>query len=97
MNALGFDPKNLEFDFKRDWNGFQGSRMKLFLVAWLQKELRESWRVLESVSPADLGKSQGAIVEIKKMLNLIERPHYPDDVMKDVLTFIEKKDKNYAG
>lgn len=96
MNALGIDPKNLEYDFKRDWNQFQSSRLKQFIIAWLQKEVRETWRVLESVSPADLGKAQGAMLEARKMLNLIERPHCPDDVMKEVVAFLEKTGKYYA-
>lgn len=96
MNALGVDPKNLEFDFKRDWNHFQSSRIKLFLVAYLQKELGNCQRAMESVSPAELGNAQGAAGQIRRMLNLVERPHCPDDAMKEVIAFLEKKDKNYG-
>lgn len=93
MNALGIDPKNLEFDFKRDWHQFQGNRVKLFLVAYLQKQLRNWWRALENLPPAELGNAQGAVAEIRRMLNLLERPHAPDDVMREVVEFLEKKDK----
>lgn len=95
MNALGIDPKNLEYEFKKDWHQFQGSRVKLFLVAYLQKQLKVWWCALENVSPGELGKAQGAITEVKRMLALVERPHCPEDTMREVIAFLEK-DENYA-
>jgi hypothetical protein len=92
LNALGIDPKNLSFDFKRDWHLFSESRVKLFLVTWLRRELRSSWQLMENVAPADLGKAQGAIFEIKKMLNVLECQQCPDTALREVITFLEKKD-----
>jgi hypothetical protein len=55
-------------------------------------ELRSSWQLMENVAPADLGKAQGAIFEIKKMLNVLECQQCPDTALREVITFLEKKD-----
>ena len=91
MNALDIDPKNLAFDFKRDWMLFSESRVKKFLVAWLQKELRDARCALENVEPDDLGLVQGNVSRIKKMLNLVERPYCPEEALKEVLAYLEKE------
>lgn len=87
---LGIDPKNLSFEFKRDWQTFSESRVKKFLVAWLRKELENAMRALENVAPADLGKQQGIVIEIRRMLNLVQQPHYPDEAMREVIVFLER-------
>jgi hypothetical protein len=92
LNALGIDSKNLEFDFRRDWLFFQDSRVKKFLVCWLQKELNEAHRVLENVVPADLGKAQGTVAQIKKMLNLVEKK-FCDESLKEVLTYLDAEER----
>ena len=61
MNVLDVDPKNLAYDFRRDWKLFQDGRVKKFLAAWLQKELKEARGALEYVAPENLGKSQGIV------------------------------------
>lgn len=90
MNALGIDPKNLSFEFKRDWQQFQGSRVQKFLVFWLEKELKDSRSALENVTPADLGKAQGVVAQIKKVKNLLERP-FCDEPLKEVVAFLESR------
>jgi hypothetical protein len=90
VNVLNIDPKNLTYAFRKDWFEFSDSRVKKFLVAWLRRELKNSRLTLESVSPADLGKAQGIVSEIKKMLHLVEQPHCPDDALREVVTFLEE-------
>jgi hypothetical protein len=91
MNALGIDPKNLGYEFRNDWRGFQTSRIKQFLVAWLQKELASQARILENVSPDDLRKAQGSIATLRRMINMVERRHCEEPV-KEVLAFLDKKE-----
>ena len=90
MNELGIDAGNL-FDFRRDWLVFSGSRVQKFLVAWLQKELASQARILENVSPDDLGKTQGSIAAIRRMINMVERKHCEEPV-KEVLAYLDKKE-----
>ena len=96
MNTLEIAAESLEFDFKRDWQQFQGSRIKLFFVAYLRKQLRGWWRAMESLPPSELGQAQGAIAELRRMMTLVERPYCPDDELKNVVEFLTKKEKNYA-
>ena len=91
MNALGLDPKNIGYEFRREWQSFQSGRIKPFFVAFLNKELADARRVLENVSPQDLGKTQGIVFQLKKTLNLVEQPHSPDEVLKQVLDFLEER------
>jgi hypothetical protein len=91
LNALGIDPA-LTHDFKREWLFFQSSPVKKFLVCWLEKELGDAHRVLENVAPEGFGKAQGIVVEIKKMLNLVELK-FCDDPLKDLLAYLEKKER----
>ena len=92
MNALGIDPKNLGYEFRNDWRGFQNSRIKQFLVAWLQKELASQARILENVSPDDLRKAQGSIATLRRVVNIVEQPHCPDEALKEVLDYLDKKE-----
>ena len=90
MHELDIDAGNL-YDFRRDWLLFTESRVKKFLVAWLQKELASQARILENVSPDDLGKTQGSVAAIRRMINLVERRHCEEPV-KEVLAFLDKKE-----
>ena len=90
MHELDIDAGNL-YDFRRDWLLFTESRVKKFLVAWLQKELASQARILENVSPDDLRKAQGSIATIRRMINLVERRHCEEPV-KEVLAFLDKKE-----
>ena len=90
MHELDIDAGNL-YDFRRDWLLFTESRVKKFLVAWLQKELASQARILENVSPDDLGKTQGSIAAIRRMINMVERRHCEEPV-KEVLAFLDKKE-----
>ena len=90
MNELGIDAGNL-YDFRRDWHLFAESRVQKFLVAWLQKELASQARILENVSPDDLGKTQGSVAAIRRMINMVERRHCEEPV-KEVLAFLDKKE-----
>ena len=90
MNELGIDGNNF-YDFRRDWLLFTESRVKKFLVAWLQKELASQARILENVSPDDLGKTQGSVAAIRRMINMVERRHCEEPV-KEVLAFLDKKE-----
>ena len=72
MNELGIDAGNL-YDFRRDWLLFTESRVKKFLVAWLQKELASQARILENVSPDDLRKAQGSIATLRRVVNIVEQ------------------------
>lgn len=92
LNALGIDPKNLEFDFKREWLFFQESRVKKFLAVWIEKEIASAYIALENVSPTELGKLQGAVSQLKKVKNLVEKK-FVDEPMKDVLAFLESKER----
>ena len=90
MNELGIDGNNF-YDFRRDWHLFAESRVQKFLVAWLQKELASQARILENVSPDDLGKTQGSVAAIRRMINMVERKHCEEPV-KEVLAFLDKKE-----
>ena len=90
MNELGIDGNNF-YDFRRDWHLFSESRVQKFLVAWLQKELASQARILENVSPDDLGKTQGSVAAIRRMINMVERRHCEEPV-KEVLAFLDKKE-----
>ena len=90
MNELGIDGNNF-YDFRRDWHLFAESRVQKFLVAWLQKELASQARILENVSPDDLGKTQGSVAAIRRMINMVERRHCEEPV-KEVLAFLDKKE-----
>lgn len=90
MNELGIDGNNF-YDFRRDWHLFSESRVQKFLVAWLQKELASQARILENVSPDDLGKTQGSVAAIRRMINLVERRHCEEPV-KEVIAFLDKKE-----
>ena len=90
MNELGIDGNNF-YDFRRDWHLFSESRVQKFLVAWLQKELASQARILENVSPDDLGKTQGSVAAIRRMINMVERKHCEEPV-KEVLAFLDKKE-----
>ena len=90
MHELDIDAGNL-YDFRRDWLLFTESRVKKFLVAWLQKELASQARILENVSPDDLGKTQGSVAAIRRMINMVERRHCEEPV-KEVLAFLDKKE-----
>ena len=90
MNELGIDAGNL-YDFRRDWHLFAESRVQKFLVAWLQKELASQARILENVSPDDLGKAQGSVAAIRRMINMVERKHCEEPV-KEVLAYLDKKE-----
>lgn len=90
MNELGIDGNNF-YDFRRDWHLFAESRVQKFLVAWLQKELASQARILENVSPDDLGKTQGSIAAIRRMINMVERKHCEEPV-KEVLAYLDKKE-----
>ena len=90
MNELGIDGNNF-YDFRRDWHLFSESRVQKFLVAWLQKELASQARILENVSPDDLGKAQGSVAAIRRMINLVERRHCEEPV-KEVIAFLDKKE-----
>ena len=91
MNELGIDAGNL-FDFRRDWLVFSGSRVQKFLVAWLQKELASQARILENVSPDDLRKAQGSIATLRRVVNIVEQPYCPDEALKEVLDYLDKKE-----
>ena len=90
MNELGIDGNNF-YDFRRDWHLFSESRVQKFLVAWLQKELASQARILENVSPDDLGKTQGSVAAIRRMINMVERKHCEEPV-KEVLAYLDKKE-----
>ena len=90
MNELGIDGNNF-YDFRRDWHLFSESRVQKFLVAWLQKELASQARILENVSPDDLGKTQGSVAAIRRMINMVERRHCEEPV-KEVIAFLDKKE-----
>ena len=90
MHELDIDAGNL-YDFRRDWLLFTESRVKKFLVAWLQKELASQARILENVSPDDLGKTQGSIAALRRVVSMIERKHCEEPV-KEVLAFLDKKE-----
>ena len=90
MNELDIDGNNF-YDFRRDWHLFSESRVQKFLVAWLQKELASQARILENVSPDDLGKTQGSVAAIRRMINMVERRHCEEPV-KEVLAFLDKKE-----
>ena len=90
MHELDIDAGNL-YDFRRDWLLFTESRVKKFLVAWLQKELASQARILENVSPDDLGKTQGSVAAIRRMINMVERKHCEEPV-KEVLAYLDKKE-----
>ena len=90
MHELDIDAGNL-YDFRRDWLLFTESRVKKFLVAWLQKELASQARILENVSPDDLGKTQGSVAAIRRMINMVERKHCEESV-KEVIAFLDKKE-----
>jgi hypothetical protein len=90
MNELDIDGNNF-YDFRRDWHLFSESRVQKFLVAWLQKELASQARILENVSPDDLGKTQGSVAAIRRMINLVERRHCEEPV-KEVIAFLDKKE-----
>ena len=90
MNELGIDGNNF-YDFRRDWHLFAESRVKKFLVAWLQKELASQARILENVSPDDLGKAQGSIATLRRVVNIVERKHCEEPV-KEVLAYLDKKE-----
>ena len=90
MNELGIDGNNF-YDFRRDWHLFSESRVQKFLVAWLQKELASQARIIENVSPDDLGKTQGSVAAIRRMINMVERKHCEEPV-KEVLAFLDKKE-----
>ncbi len=87
MNVLDIDLNNA-YDFKRDWQIFQESRVKRFLMAWLLKELKGAYCVLENVAPPDLGKVQGSVIQIRKMLTLIEKRNC-EDSLKETLAYLE--------
>ena len=90
MNELNIDADNF-YDFRRDWHLFAESRVQKFLVAWLKKELASQARILENVSPDDLGKTQGSVAAIRRMINMVERRHCEEPV-KEVLAFLDKKE-----
>ena len=90
MHELDIDAGNL-YDFRRDWLLFTESRVKKFLVAWLQKELASQARILENVSPDDLGKAQGSIATLRRVVNMVERRHCEEPV-KEVLAYLDKKE-----
>jgi hypothetical protein len=90
MNELDIDGNNF-YDFRRDWHLFSESRVQKFLVAWLQKELASQARILENVSPDDLGKTQGSVAAIRRMINMVERKHCEEPV-KEVLAYLDKKE-----
>lgn len=90
VNILDIDPKNLSHDFRRDWEVFRGSRIKKFLVALLRKEEHELRIKLENVLPEDLGKLQGSVKTVQKLIVIVEQSN-PEATLKEVLEYLEKK------
>jgi hypothetical protein len=87
---LDIDPNNLKFEFEGEWSRFQISRVRKFLSLWLRKRLNELHLSMESVAPVELGKAQGAVHEIRRMISLVERP-FAVDALREVITYLESK------
>jgi len=90
MNDLGIDPHNFKFDFGRDWTLFRDSRVRKFLVLYLQRQVELGRSDLENSStPDDLRVAQGGIRANRHMLTLLGMLQVEEKV-KEVITFIEK-------
>lgn len=85
---LDVDPKNLEFDFNPDWQKFRESRLKKFLVCWLESRTHLEHLALEACAPAELGKHQGALVELKKFTALLNKESAGEE-LKQTITYLE--------
>lgn len=90
VNILEIDPKNFSFEFGRDWATFRDSRVKKFLVVYLEKEIYELHLALENTAQEETRRLQGALKEARKILSLIDRPFSDDATMKDILAFLQK-------
>jgi hypothetical protein len=95
VHALGVDPKNF-FDFKRDWLFFQEGKVRQFLAVWLEKELDNALRSLESAPPADIGRLQGAALQIRKMKTLVDKK-FCDEPLKEILAYLDSKERYNYG
>jgi hypothetical protein len=72
LNALDIDPKNLEFDFGRDWTTFQSGRVCTFLALFLQMQIGKLCRALETAATLeDMKELQGQIAEARHLLTVL--------------------------
>jgi hypothetical protein len=90
MNALGFDRKNLEFDFERHWTSFRTSRACDFLKLFLEKEILLRQGQLESTRPEDLQGLQGELRFARRMEAVLGRTSAREALL-ETLDYLERK------
>lgn len=92
MILLKIKPDDLQVGFDRDWNDFRNRQSHSFLVVWLHRELRNFTLQLENTSPENLQSVQGQVKFIRRMLELIQRPHNSETV-PELVEFLNKLER----
>lgn len=89
VNPLDIDPKNLAFDFKKDWLQFRDSRVQKFLVLRLKRHLANQHLQMEICPSEQFTKLQGAAAQLKEMVALLQLDDVTDQ-LKQTIEYIEK-------
>lgn len=85
-------PDDLQVGLERDWNSFQNSVVRTFLVVWLRKELRNLSLQLENVQASELQGVQSQVKLLKRVLEFVQRSSWKDS-LPDMLEFLKQVEK----